>query len=185
MKYYVLKVLSEDIHSGHCWIKNQELKTRGLISIKNIENGKKVILEGLAIEKDYKKHYFEKNNSTTNKEIINNNKSILQISSWYRKKLGIEKTQKEYDLSIRPIKGCDIVSRIRSCINHPQLAVRIGTWLGCIGVIIGAISAYCNLVIQNGIFFIIGCAVGLSFSPDFLTKYICQLYKKITDNDRK
>ena len=62
------------------------------------------------------------------------------MNAWYREKLGINKTQSNYKLQIEFVTKWCIGKRIKACTMHPQVAIRLSTWLGVIGIFVGAIS---------------------------------------------
>lgn len=64
----------------------------------------------------------------------------MLINAWYREKLGIKQTQQSYDLEMSFVTNWCIGKRIKVCLMHPQVAVRLSTWLGLIDVFVGAVS---------------------------------------------
>ena len=75
----------------------------------------------------------------------------LVISEWYRRKLGIEKTQISVDLDVKPTCWW-IWAAIRAGWHHPDAIVRMATWLAVISCSLGFLSlalalwAACNLL---------------------------------------
>ncbi|MBM5203073.1 hypothetical protein HYN74_22695 [Vibrio parahaemolyticus] len=139
MNYYVLASLAEDINSGWCWIKGSEVSNRSLVQIKNNTNGKSVVCEVLSIDLNFEKKYGDSNASQTNKNLLNTSNVVL-MNAWYREKLGIDKTQSSQDLQISFVTKWCVGKRIKACTMHPQVAVRLSTWLGLIGIFVGTVS---------------------------------------------
>ncbi|MEF1165243.1 hypothetical protein QTO13_28895, partial [Vibrio parahaemolyticus] len=136
MNYYVLASLAEDINSGWCWIKGSEVSNRSLVQIKNNTNGKSVVCEALSVDRNFEKKYGDSNASQTNKNLLNTSNVVL-MNAWYREKLGIDKTQSSQDLQISFVTKWCVGKRIKACTMHPQVAVRLSTWLGLIGIFVG------------------------------------------------
>lgn len=67
---------------------------------------------------------------------------VVIMNGWYRKKLGnletYAKTGKKTELAIEITDNR--FGRIMSCIQHPQVVVRIATWLGVIGMLLGVVG---------------------------------------------
>ncbi|PMG57690.1 hypothetical protein BCU89_09295 [Vibrio splendidus] len=139
MKYYVLASLAEDINSGWCWIKGSDVSNRSLIQIKNNTNGKSVVCEALSVDGNFTEKYTNNNSSLTNKKLLDTQNVIL-MNAWYREKLGINQTQSKYDIQVSFVTKWCVGKRIKACTMHPQVVVRLSTWLGLIGIFVGAVS---------------------------------------------
>lgn len=139
MDYYVLASLVEDINSGWCWIKGSDVSNRSLVQIKNNTNGKTVVCEALSVDRNFEKRYGDSISSKTNKSILDKSNVVL-MNAWYREKLGIDNTQSKHDLQISFVTRWCVGKRIKACTMHPQVAVRLSTWLGLIGIFVGAVS---------------------------------------------
>ncbi|WP_335922605.1 hypothetical protein [Shewanella algae] len=139
MDYYVLASLAEDINSGWCWIKGSEISNRSLVQIKNNTNGKSVVCEALSVDRNFEKKYWDSISSQTNKDLLGKSNVVL-MNAWYREKLGIDKTQSSQDLQISFVTKWCVGKRIKACTMHPQVAVRLSTWLGLVGIFVGTVS---------------------------------------------
>ncbi|HIF5590173.1 TPA: hypothetical protein ACX3CV_004615, partial [Vibrio parahaemolyticus] len=139
MDYYVLASLAEDINSGWCWIKGSEISNRSLVQIKNNTNGKSVVCEALSVDRNFEKKYGDSISSQTNKDLLGKSNVVL-MNAWYREKLGIDKTQSSQDLQISFVTKWCVGKRIKACTMHPQVAVRLSTWLGLVGIFVGTVS---------------------------------------------
>ncbi|WP_318411064.1 hypothetical protein [Photobacterium leiognathi] len=139
MDYYVLASLAEDINSGWCWVKGSDVSNRSLIQIKNNANGKSIVCEALSVDRNFEEKYRNAISSKMNKHLLDRSNVIL-MNAWYREKLGIVKTQSNHNLQISFVTKWCICKRIKACTMHPQVAVRLSTWLGLIGIFVGTVS---------------------------------------------
>ncbi|HIF9249870.1 TPA: hypothetical protein ACX6RB_004128 [Photobacterium damselae] len=139
MDYYILASLAEDINSGWCWIKGSDVLNRSLVQIKNNTNGKSVVCEALSVDRNFEKKYRGSISSLANKNMLDSSNVVL-MNAWYREKLGINKTQSKLDLQISFVTKWCVGKRIKACTMHPQVAVRLSTWLGLIGIFVGMVS---------------------------------------------
>ena len=133
MNYTVYAALREDINTGWIWITNPAVASRSVVRVLNRENGKTVLCEALAIDANFLEIY---NQSPRLSIPVGTNAVVL--NDWYRKKLGSIPTQSSADLIISVEDN--LCGRIRACTNHPQIVVRLATWLGVIGVILGVVG---------------------------------------------
>ena len=60
------------------------------------------------------------------------------MSTWYRVRLGGLETQREYALDI--VEANSWCGKIRACVHHPQIVVRVAVWLGIVSVALGALG---------------------------------------------
>lgn len=139
MNYYVLASLAEDINSGWCWIKGSDVSNRSLVQIKNKNNGKSIVCEALSVDRNFEKKYRYGIPSQTNKELLDMPNVVL-MNAWYREKLGINDTQRNHSLQVSFVTKWDVSKRIKACTMHPQVAVRLSTWFGLVGIFVGTVS---------------------------------------------
>lgn len=66
------------------------------------------------------------------------------MNGWYRAQLGELETQHEYALDITPVDDC--WGKLRACMDHPQIIVRVAAWLGVIGVALGVIGVILGII---------------------------------------
>lgn len=139
MKLKVFASLAEDINNGWVWLPESLVGERTVIRIKNKNSGKVVYCEALQIGENYLKRY----NTNDRTYRINDKNASIAMSEWYRKKLGITKTQEEIEF--------DVVTRdnpwghLRASLHHPQIVVRLAMELAIISVVLGAIGAYLGM----------------------------------------
>ncbi|MEZ8097228.1 hypothetical protein ACED51_24285 [Photobacterium swingsii] len=125
--------MRSDINDGFVWVARKNFKPRSIIKIKNKDNGKVVYCEYLEVDQNFLNDYNKKPRLT-----INPNEDLIVISEWYRKKLGDIPTKQEVDLDINEVDSH--WAKFRTCINHPQIVVRLSSWLAVISVCLGIVS---------------------------------------------
>jgi len=131
MKLLVYASLAEDINNGWAWLPEKIVGQRNVIKLKNSDSGKSVFCEALQIGDNYLARYND--GGRTNK--IKNKSSSIVLNEWYRKKLGIETTQKEYSFEVEVVDNP--WGHIRASLHHPQIVVRIAVELAILSVILG------------------------------------------------
>lgn len=141
MKYKIFAALTEDINSGWVWLKNPECQQRAIVLIKNPISNKGVFCEVLRIDDNFTKHY---NLRGEGRKYILDDDNVLVINEWYRKLLGGLSTQSEYELAIMQYNNQ--WGNFMACIQHPQVVVRLATWLGVIGVALGVLGIILGLL---------------------------------------
>lgn len=70
---------------------------------------------------------------------ISPQKNSLVMDSYYREKLGIEETAKDYDLTIKRVGKYAIFNNLRYLREHPNNSIRIAYWLAVVAIIISII----------------------------------------------
>jgi hypothetical protein len=132
--------MKEDINNGWVWVAKPEVARRTVVCITNRENHKSIYCEALSIDTNFVRAY----NQGDRYQITDPANSIV-LNEWYRTHLGDLRTQVDYDLNVENAEH--LVGRLRSCIHHPQIVVRIAAWisllsllLGVIGIALGALS---------------------------------------------
>jgi hypothetical protein len=158
MKYSIYAALREDVNSGWVWVDTPVFKQRAVICISDTAIRKKVYCEILRIDKNFLNYYNKSREGLcpfTNFGIIKrfeikSDIPTLVINQWYRRKLlGDDgSTQSKHELQITEVDNW--YGKIRACLQHPQVIVRIATTLGIISVVEGliglvlAIASLCN-----------------------------------------
>ena len=66
------------------------------------------------------------------------------MSGRYRPRLGALQTQREYALEVTEAESW--YGKIRACVHHPQIVVRVAVWLGLISVALGAIGVILGVI---------------------------------------
>ncbi len=133
MPYKIYASLTDDISSGWVWIGGFEDDHRPIVKLTNRTNGKKVYCEALKIDKNYRKKYKEGNTSP-----IENEDNTIIANEWYRRKLGVNSTKNDESILISTENH--LYGRFRASIQHPQVVVRLATWLGLISILLGVIG---------------------------------------------
>ncbi|MDP2506957.1 hypothetical protein [Oceanobacter sp. 3_MG-2023] len=132
MPYKVYVSLKSDMNEGWVWITHPEVPSRSIIEITN-NNKQKVFCEALQIDHNYRKEY-----KTGRTYPLTENEAVITLNSWYRNKLGITATNEYCNLTIKPANH--LFGKFRATIGHPQIIIRLATWLGIISVALGFIS---------------------------------------------
>jgi len=139
MKLKVFASLHDDISDGWVWLPRKAVKGRKVVrgrttvKITNLDSGKKVFCEALLIEGNFVSIY----NESPKRCRIDKDGSIV-ISWWYRNRLGISETQQEHEFHVDIANGpCGTIRALR---EHPQLVVRVSTWLAILSIILGILG---------------------------------------------
>jgi hypothetical protein len=133
MEYRVLASLRDELNQGWVWVTNCGLDSRSVVKITNKKTKKRIYCECLEIDDNY---IFVYNNPP--RENIDESKATIIISAWYRKKLGGINTKTNHDLEITAANGW--FGKLRANLQHPQVVVRMATWLAIISVGLGVLS---------------------------------------------
>jgi hypothetical protein len=133
MIYKVYASLKNDTNEGRVWLNHSAISGRSVVGIRNNKNRKTIYCEALLIDENYVKDY---NSGNTRK--ICNSEPIITINHWYRDRLGIEETNRDYDLTILP--GSHILGHFLSCLKHPQIVARVATWMSIFSLLLGIIG---------------------------------------------
>jgi hypothetical protein len=132
MPYKVYAALKDDINSGWVWVGGFDGTQRSIIKIKNEENGKSVYCEFLKIDENFKKQYVKGNTIQ-----IENEQNAIIVNEWYRTKLDVNKNT---DVSLSISTENHLIAKFMACIEHPQIVVRLATWLGVVSIALGIIG---------------------------------------------
>jgi len=140
MKIYAS--LDDHIGDGIVWLRKPGLPARCVVRITNPETKRSVFCEALQLEENFLKRYNQPSRHT-----IEDSASAIVMSGWYRIHLGGLQTQQEYVLEVTVADSW--CGKIRACMQHPQIVVRVAVWLGLVsvalgvfGVILGVISVW-------------------------------------------
>ncbi len=109
-------------------------------------NKKSVYCEQLIIDSNFVEDY----NGRKRTRKIDVKEPTICISEWYRLKLDDIETGREYELekisSEYQLWHIKQWWKIRACLQHPQVVVRLATWLGVIGIFLGIIGVVLGVV---------------------------------------
>ncbi len=137
MKIY--RCLDDDISEGFVWLKRSGLTSRSVVKITNPTADRSVFCEALQLENNFLREYNKSPRVT-----IDSPDLAIVMSAWYRARLGNLETQQDYNLTIKPANGC--WGKLRSCMQHPQIVIRIAVWLGVISVALGVVGVVLGIV---------------------------------------
>ncbi len=155
--YVAHNVLHEEMHDGHVWITDKKIiQSRTPLKITRIIDGgktKTIFCEGLMVDEQYKERrnerLKEKRKSFTGllEEDANRKCRSIMLSAYYRVLLGITegdfKAKKKIDLDV---KKAGWSGRILACFCHPQVAIRMAAWIGCIGGFWSFLGVVCGVL---------------------------------------
>jgi len=133
MDYRVLAALRDEMNQGWIWVTNAGFEARSIVKITNQKNGKAVYCECLEIEENYKVAY-----NQSPRVQIDEATSTITINAWYRAKLGGIATKTNHELEIRSANTP--WGKLRANFQHPQVVVRMATWLAIISVGLGVLG---------------------------------------------
>lgn len=125
--------LNEDAHQGWVWLHDPALPPRSVVKIKNYQSGEVIYCEALQIDDNFLTQY----NQHPRHSITSPSNSIV-VGAWYRAKLGGIKTQSDIHVKVSACNSW--YGQFRACIDHPQIVVRLASWLGGIGLALGLIG---------------------------------------------
>ena len=131
MKIYAAR--DEDIHEGWVWLQDSALPPRVVVRILNPANRMAVYCEAMQIDPNFLRLY-----NQPSRLPINQAQGALVIGAWYRAKLGGISPQSEVPLQIERFDSW--VGHFRACVDHPQVVVRQGAWLGGLGLVLGLLG---------------------------------------------
>jgi hypothetical protein len=131
--YKVLAAMHADMNEGWVWLTGSGFVPRSIIKITNKANNKSVFCERLEIDDNFTKEYNQRP-----RVHIDPNEETAVINAWYRKRLGGIATKTSYDLQIDEANGW--WGKFRANTGHPQVVVRLATWLAVISVALGVIG---------------------------------------------
>jgi hypothetical protein len=137
MKLYAS--LDDHIGEGFVWLLRPCLPSRCVVKITNPESRRSVFCEALQLEANFIQRYNQPPRFN-----ITDPESSLVMSSWYRARLGNLETQREYALEV--VEANSWCGKIRACLHHPQIVVRVAVWLGIVSVALGALGVVLGVI---------------------------------------
>ena len=137
MKIYAS--FDNDISEGFVWLKKAGLPARCVVRIRNPESRRSVFCEALQFEENFLSRYNQPPRFT-----IKDLESSIVMSGWYRARLGGLDTQKEYALGIASAHSW--WGKMRACMDHPQIVVRVALCLGVLSVTLGVVGVLLGII---------------------------------------
>ncbi len=142
MKYKVYASLKEDINEGSCWVSQPQLPSRSVVRITNQASKKSVYCEALYMDGNFIELYNDR--AHTHKIALAQDGNVIVLNEWYRTRLGNLSTQSEQELNI---ERCESKwAKFRACIQHPQIVIRLATWLAVLSVLLGLVGFLLGVV---------------------------------------
>jgi hypothetical protein len=152
--YTVYAAIEDEYNDGWVWLQCPNYPSRTLIQLRNPENGRVTYCEARHIDQNFLDRYRGDPERTTVHGGISIPEQALVISEWYRNALGgfdtsarrRERAEKEGRraitttlIEIRPLFRYGW-GALRAASHHPDIAVRVGTRLGMLGVWLGLVG---------------------------------------------
>ena len=135
MKFKIYAAKIEDMNQGWIWLGGHDkLAQRSVVRLSNGDTWKRVYCEVLKIDENFIRDY---NRPEKYRIPINDLKSTLVVSEWYRTRLGLERNT-EAEIELTSANG--FCGRLYACLQHPQVVVRLSTRLGIWSVFLSAIG---------------------------------------------
>ncbi len=130
----------DDVNEGFVWLKCPGLPSRCVVRIKNPTKSKTVYCEALQIDENFLREY----NKGSERIKIGTPDDAIVMSGWFRARLGDLVKQNDYSLQIASCNGW--WGKLRACMHHPQVVVRVAAWLGVVSVALGVVGAALGVI---------------------------------------
>lgn len=131
--YKVLAATRADMNEGWVWLSNHNYAPRSIIRIRNRSNNKAIYCEALEIDDNFTEEY-----NQLPRVSIDGREDTIIMNGWYRNRLGGIETKRKHDLEISAANG--LWGRFRASTGHPQVVVRLATWLALISIGLGLLG---------------------------------------------
>ena len=128
--FKVLAATRQDMNEGWVWLSQHDFAPRSIVKIRSRVNNKVVYCEALEIDENFIKEY-----NQNPRVSINQSESTIVVNGWYRNRLGGIGTKQDHDLEVSGANG--FWGKFRASAGHPQVVVRLATWLAVISVGLG------------------------------------------------
>lgn len=138
-KIYAAK--TEDVSQGWVRLGGLKLPHRSVVKLKASDTGKSVYCEVLSIDDNFIDDYNRPGGGRI--AIKDAQQYVLVAAEWYRTHLGL-KTGDEAEIEVTIDNG--FCGRVHACLHHPQVVVRVATYLGILGVALGALAVVLALI---------------------------------------
>jgi hypothetical protein len=122
-----------DVNQGWVWLGRSDLSHRSIVRLFSADTRKSVYCEVLTIDDNFLRSY-----NQPSRIQIAESQSALVIAEWYRMRLGGLKTLTEADIEVTPANG--VCGRVRACLDHPQVVVRLAVILALWSFVLGVIG---------------------------------------------
>jgi hypothetical protein len=133
MKFTIYAAKIQDMSQGWVWLGGHgELGQRSIVRLSTAE--KTVYCELLKIDENFIRDY---NRPGEGRISITDGQSALVVGAWYRTRLGLQ-THTDADIEVKSANH--LFGQIRACLDHPQVVVRLPTWLGILSAVLGIIA---------------------------------------------
>ncbi|MDA0125997.1 MULTISPECIES: hypothetical protein [Vibrio] len=124
----------EDIGAPYIWGVGFDYPHKEIIRIKNPVSGRKVWVEFMFGDENFRKSYNERKTRT-----INSNEQTLIISQWYREIIEVNKNE-SIELEVKKSRLPLWIKTMLAARKHPDSTVRLATYLAVLSVVLGVIG---------------------------------------------
>ena len=131
--YKIVAATRTDMNEGWVWLSGYNYAPRSIIRIRNKSNGKAIFCEALEIDDNFINEY-----NQPPRVHIKSDENTIVMNGWYRNRLGRIETKATHDLEVTEANG--LCGKFFASTGHPQVVVRLATWLGVISVALGVVS---------------------------------------------
>lgn len=136
-QFKIYAALNEDVNQGWVWLHKSQLppgsSQRSIVKLSASDTSKHVYCDTRSIDKNFINHY----NESPHTKNIDESNSVLVAAEWYQIRLGVEKDD---EAEIKVTSANHYYGKIRACLDHPQIVVRLSTMLGLLSVFLAIIG---------------------------------------------
>jgi hypothetical protein len=127
-----------DVSQGWVWLGGHGRLDRSVVKLSIRGTGKSVHCEALSIDGNFLREYNQPWRIQIDDPAV-----ALVAAEWYRRRLGLE-TQTDAEIDVKLAKG--YWAKVRACLDHPQVVVRLPTILGLWSVVLAAIGVALGII---------------------------------------
>jgi hypothetical protein len=134
-RFRIYPAKTEDVSQGWVRLGGCDLPHRSTVRLSTNDVRKSVVYcEVLSIDDNFIRDY---NQPSEGRNRISDPQSALVAAEWYRTRLGL---QKGAEAEIEVTSANHVFGRVNACLAHPQVVVRVATWLGIWGFVLGVVG---------------------------------------------
>jgi hypothetical protein len=141
MKYSQFISRHEDIEAGQVWFYPRGFGRREVVKVSCTGTNRAIYCEALEIDENFRWIYERDVKEKLPKLGAG---SIVVMNRWYRDLLDLGSPSQVKDVELEVCRapfGLGLYFSLRACLMHPQAIVRVATWLGLLGMLLGVIGA--------------------------------------------
>lgn len=139
----VFPALTDDVNQGWVWIRCPGISQREIVRIGNPSKDRCVYCEAIAIEPLFLEEYNKP--ASLLRGTIPDEGEVVVMNAWYRSRLGDIPAGSESELEVIVVTD-EPSAQLFAALHHPQVVVRMATYLGIGGVVLGVIATVLAIV---------------------------------------